>query len=84
MDERELIWAVYSAIQAMESSSNSHYHTLAQQWQAWLDYTKLTAAKVWYPAVHLQLLAKLFADILCWKRSCLCSHRSRKSIFSSQ
>jgi hypothetical protein len=46
LDNGELIWAVYSAIQAMETSSNRKYQNLARQWQAWLDYTKLTAAKV--------------------------------------
>ncbi|KAH8756135.1 putative GPI anchored protein [Hyaloscypha finlandica] len=48
LDNGELIWAVYSAIQAMETSSNRKYQNLARQWQAWLDYTKLTAAKVFY------------------------------------
>jgi hypothetical protein len=46
MDASELIWAVYSAIEAMTTSSNSNYHNLAKEWQAWLDYTKQTAAKV--------------------------------------
>jgi hypothetical protein len=46
LDNGELIWAVYSAIQAMEGSSSRKFQGLAKQWQAWLDYTKMTAAKV--------------------------------------
>ncbi|KAE9378230.1 putative GPI anchored protein [Stipitochalara longipes BDJ] len=48
LDNGELIWAVYSAIQAMESSSTRNCQNLAKQWQAWLDYTKVTAAKIFY------------------------------------
>lgn len=65
LNDRELIWAVYSAIQAM--SSNKNYQTLAQGWQAWPDYTKLTAAKVSSGAVVLQSFIKLLVDILCRK-----------------
>lgn len=44
-DLRELLWAVYSAIRVLETSSNRDYRNLAKGWQAWLDYTKTTAAK---------------------------------------
>ena len=42
----ELIWAVYSAVQVLETSPILGYSDLAKGWQSWLDYTKSTAAKV--------------------------------------
>ena len=45
---RELLWAVYSAIQVLETSNESNFQALAKGWQAWLDYTKSTAAKIFY------------------------------------
>ena len=42
----ELLWAVYSAVQVLETSHRSDYQALAKGWQAWLDYAKSTAAKV--------------------------------------
>jgi len=42
----ELLWAVYGFIQALESTENRSYLELARKWQAWMDYTKTTAAKV--------------------------------------
>lgn len=44
---RELIWAVYGFIQALENTGNKSYLDLARGWQTWLDYTKKTAAEVW-------------------------------------
>lgn len=43
---RELIWAVYGFIQALENTGNKSYLDLARGWQNWLDYTKTTAAEV--------------------------------------
>ena len=43
---RELIWAVYGFIQALENTGNKSYLDLARGWQSWLDYTKTTAAEV--------------------------------------
>lgn len=42
----ELLWAVYGFIQAAENTGNQDYLALAQKWQTWMDYTKITGAKV--------------------------------------
>ena len=47
MAARELLWAVYSAVQVLGTSNRADYQALAKHWQAWLDYAKSTAAKVW-------------------------------------
>ena len=44
----ELLWAVYGFIQALENTGNKSYRELAQKWQGWMDYTKTTAAKVYF------------------------------------
>ena len=46
MITRELLWAVYSAVQVLETSHRADYQALAKEWQAWLDYAKSTASKV--------------------------------------
>jgi hypothetical protein len=43
---RELLWAVYSIIQVLETSPRADYQALANGWQVWLDYTKTTAVTV--------------------------------------
>ena len=43
---RELLWAVYGCIQALENTGNSRYLKLAKAWQNWLDYAKSNVAKV--------------------------------------
>lgn len=48
LDNGELLWAVYAAVQVLESSSQPHYRKLGQQWQQWLDYTKTNAAQIFY------------------------------------
>ncbi|CAI7565174.1 unnamed protein product [Penicillium glandicola] len=48
LDNGELIWAVYGFIQALENTGNKNYRELAQKWQVWLDYTKTTAASIFY------------------------------------
>ncbi|KAL1966392.1 hypothetical protein VTN77DRAFT_4534 [Rasamsonia byssochlamydoides] len=48
LDNGELLWAVYSAIEVLENSPKESYQRLAQDWQRWLDYTKTTAAKIFY------------------------------------
>ncbi|OIW24776.1 putative GPI anchored protein [Coniochaeta ligniaria NRRL 30616] len=48
LDNGELLWAVYGMIQALENSSDQSYRKLAQGWSKWLDYTKSTAAKMFY------------------------------------
>ncbi|CAG8058267.1 unnamed protein product [Penicillium salamii] len=48
LDNGELLWAVYGFIQALENTGNKSYLELAQKWQTWLDYTKTTAAKIFY------------------------------------
>jgi hypothetical protein len=46
LDNGELIWAVYAAIQALNQSNALEWGQLAQGWQKWLDYTKENAARV--------------------------------------
>lgn len=48
LDNGELLWAVYGAVQALESSSKTKYQSLGKQWQAWLDYAKTNAARMFY------------------------------------
>ena len=48
LDNGELIWAVYGAVQALESSPKAKYRNLGKQWQAWLDYTKTNIARMFY------------------------------------
>ncbi|OZJ01651.1 hypothetical protein BZG36_05205 [Bifiguratus adelaidae] len=48
LDNGEMIWAIYAAIEAMESTNNKPYIQLASKWQAYLDYLKTNAAKVFY------------------------------------
>ena len=44
----KLIWAVYAAIEALSKSSRPEFRGLGDSWQKWLDYTKYTAARVFY------------------------------------
>ncbi|KAJ5881865.1 uncharacterized protein N7529_000537 [Penicillium soppii] len=48
LDNGELLWAVYGFIQALENTGDKSYLELAQKWQVWMDYTKTTAAKIFY------------------------------------
>ncbi|KFA66944.1 hypothetical protein S40285_05738 [Stachybotrys chlorohalonatus IBT 40285] len=48
LDNGELVWAVYGAIQALEKSNKRSYRKLARDWSVWLDYVKTTAADVFY------------------------------------
>ncbi|KAM0713761.1 hypothetical protein Q7P37_010723 [Cladosporium fusiforme] len=48
LDNGELLWAVYAAVQALETSRKPEYQALARQWQAWLDFTKSTVARIFY------------------------------------
>ncbi|SPO01984.1 probable GPI anchored protein [Cephalotrichum gorgonifer] len=48
LDNGELLWAVYAVIQALEKSHNKSFLKLAEGWQAWLDYTKSTAPKIFH------------------------------------
>lgn len=48
LDNGELLWAVYGAVQSLQSSSKPNFVKLGNQWQAWLDYTKVNAAKIFY------------------------------------
>jgi hypothetical protein len=43
---RELLWAIYGFIQALENTGKASYKELARKWQIWMDYTKTTAAQV--------------------------------------
>lgn len=48
MNTRQLVWAVYGFIHALEKSGKKSDRELAQGWQEWLDYTKTTADKIFY------------------------------------
>ncbi|KAA8641777.1 endo-beta-1,2-glucanase [Aspergillus tanneri] len=48
LDNGELVWAVYAAIQALDNNGTPEYRALARQWQVWMDYVKSTASKVFY------------------------------------
>lgn len=47
LDNGELVWAVYAAVQALSSNRNPHYRRLASQWQSWLEYNQ-KHAKIFY------------------------------------
>lgn len=44
----ELLWAVYSVIEALENTGKKSHKKLAARWQEWLDYTKITAPKLFH------------------------------------
>ncbi|KAL2356526.1 putative GPI anchored protein [Cryomyces antarcticus] len=48
LDNGELIWAVYAAVEVLGESSQKERKDLAKGWQRWLDYTKRNAARVFY------------------------------------
>lgn len=48
LDNGELIWAVYAAVQVLEPSRNNEWQSLAEGWQNWLDYTASNAARIFY------------------------------------
>ncbi len=48
LDNGELLWAVYGAVQVLQSSSRPRYRELGDQWNAWLDYAKVHVAKMFY------------------------------------
>lgn len=48
LDNGELIWAVYAAVDVLESSKDSEWRNLAKEWQKWLDYSAQNAARVFY------------------------------------
>jgi hypothetical protein len=48
LDNGELLWAVYGAVQVLSCSDDKDYQELANGWQNWLDYAKTTASKVFY------------------------------------
>lgn len=58
----ELLWAVYAFIQAAENTSNQSYIDLAKKWQAWMDYTKTTAAHVCMPSYYGPPTKEMCAD----------------------
>lgn len=48
LDNGELLWAVYGAVEVLSSSSSSSFQRLGAQWQEWLDYTASNAARIFY------------------------------------
>lgn len=71
LDNGELIWAVYAAVQALNQSDAIEWRKLAQGWQKWLDYTKENAARVGVPhslETHLtftDLLSRTWESLRC-------------------
>lgn len=47
-ESRELLWAVYGCIQALEKSCKQSHHRLAANWQQWFDYAKTNVVRVFY------------------------------------
>lgn len=45
---RELIWAVYACIEALQKQPNVKFHKIAEGWQKWLEYVASTAPKIFY------------------------------------
>lgn len=45
---RELLWAVYACIHALERSCKHSHHQLAKDWRKWFDYAASTVDKVFY------------------------------------
>lgn len=45
---RELIWAVYGAIEALNSRREAKFTKIAKDWQTWLDYIASTAVPIFY------------------------------------
>lgn len=48
LDNGELLWAVYGAVEVLESSEDASFNALGQAWQEWLDYAARNAARVFY------------------------------------
>ncbi|CAM1502473.1 Fc.00g044570.m01.CDS01 [Cosmosporella sp. VM-42] len=48
LDNGELIWGVYGAIQALEGHHKASFRRLAKGWQNWLNYVSSTAAKIFH------------------------------------
>lgn len=48
LDNGELLWAVYGAIEVLSSSPSASFKALGQQWQDWFDYTVSNAARIFY------------------------------------
>ncbi|KAL0954731.1 hypothetical protein HGRIS_003684 [Hohenbuehelia grisea] len=48
LDNGEYIWAIYGAIEALNSRSDLQSRRLAAGWQGYLDYIKTTAKKIFY------------------------------------
>ena len=51
LDNGENIWAIYSVIQALQSTRRADYQTLANDWQTYLDYLKTTMRTVRFSPV---------------------------------
>ncbi|KAH6888458.1 hypothetical protein B0T10DRAFT_514173 [Thelonectria olida] len=48
LDNGELIWAVYGAVEALNSRRQPKFTKIAKDWQNWLDYVASTAGKVFH------------------------------------
>ncbi|KAK4934149.1 hypothetical protein LTR66_015704 [Elasticomyces elasticus] len=48
LDNGELLWAVYGLVEVLESSNDTSLQQLGTAWEAWLNYTKATAAPIFY------------------------------------
>lgn len=48
LDNGENLWAIYAVVQVLNAHPSSEYQQLGKGWQAYLDYTKSTAKKIFY------------------------------------
>lgn len=59
LDNGEMLWAAYGAVQVLESSSNQQFQELGARWQDWLDYTASNAARIFYSGTGTTIAAIL-------------------------
>jgi hypothetical protein len=48
LDNGENIWAIYATIEALRDVGKKEYIAMAENWQSYLDYLKITAGKVFF------------------------------------
>lgn len=48
LDNGENLWAIFAVVQVLRASNVASYRELGKEWQAYLDYTKTTAKKIFY------------------------------------
>lgn len=46
LDNGELLWAVYGLVSVLHQSKRPEFQQLGDSWERWMNYTKMTAARV--------------------------------------